>query len=57
MTEKLIRKVWIAVSAAALWGCGGASSYTAVDGVMLGTTLHITADVQEIGRASCRERV
>ena len=48
MTEKLIRKVWIAVSAAALWGCGGASSYTAVDGVMLGTTLHITADVQGV---------
>ena len=23
MTEKLIRKVWIAVSAAILWGCGG----------------------------------
>ena len=38
MAKKLIRKVWIAVSAAALWGCGGASSYTAVDGVMLGTT-------------------
>ena len=48
MTEKLIRKVWIAVSAAILWGCGGASSYTAVDGVMLGTTLHITADVQGV---------
>ena len=48
MTEKLIRKVWIAVSAAALWGCGGASSYTAVDGVMLGTTLHITAAVQGV---------
>ena len=48
MAKKLIRKVWIAVSAAALWGCGGASSYTAVDGVMLGTTLHITADVQGV---------
>ena len=48
MTEKLIRKVWIAVSAAILWGCGDASSYTAVDGVMLGTTLHITADVQGV---------
>ena len=48
MTEKLIRKVWIAVSAAILWGCGDASSYTAVDGVMLGTTLHITADMQGV---------
>ena len=48
MTEKLIRKVWIAVSAAILWGCGDASSYTAMDGVMLGTTLHITADVQGV---------
>ncbi len=29
-----------------LGDAGGASSYTAVDGVMLGTTLRITADVQ-----------
>ena len=60
MTEKLIRKVWIAVSAAALWGCGGASSYTAVDGVMLGTTLHITADVQGVSakpRRLCRSSI
>ncbi len=47
MAKKLIRKVWIAVSAAALWGCGGRLSRQR-DGVMLGTTLHITADVQGV---------
>ena len=32
--------------AAFLWGCGGKVSYTTVDGTMLGTTLHVVADVQ-----------
>lgn len=48
MAKKLIRKVWIAVSAAVLWGCGGTSPYIIVDGVMLGTTLHIVADVRGV---------
>lgn len=48
MAKKLIRGVWAAMSAAVLWGCGGSPSYTTVDGAMLGTTLHIVADVQGV---------
>ncbi|WP_295936036.1 FAD:protein FMN transferase [uncultured Alistipes sp.] len=47
MAKKLIRGICI-IAVAALSGCGVKSSYTVVDGVMLGTTLHIVADVQEV---------
>ncbi len=46
MVKKPIRALFAVVCAAAFWGCGGKSGYTTVDGVMLGTTLHVVADVQ-----------
>ena len=46
MVKKPIHALFAVVCAAAFWGCGGKSGYTTVDGVMLGTTLHVVADVQ-----------
>lgn len=48
MAKKTIRGVFAALCAAALWGCGGRTAYTTVDGTMLGTTLHVVADVQGV---------
>lgn len=46
MVKTLIFALLAALGAAALWGCSGKASYTTVEGVMLGTTLRIVADVQ-----------
>ena len=48
MAKKLIRGACAALFAAVLWGCGDGPSYTTADGVMLGTTLHIVADVRGV---------
>ena len=34
--------------ATAFWGCGRRPAYVSVDGVMLGTTLHVVADVRDV---------
>ena len=46
MVKKPVYALFAAIAAAAFWGCGGKPGYTDVDGVMLGTTLHVSADVQ-----------
>ena len=46
MVKTLIFALLATMCAAFLWGCGGKVSYTTVDGTMLGTTLHVVADVQ-----------
>ena len=46
MVKTLIFALLATMCATFLWGCGGKVSYTTVDGTMLGTTLHVVADVQ-----------
>ena len=46
MVKMLIFALLATMCATFLWGCGGKVSYTTVDGTMLGTTLHVVADVQ-----------
>lgn len=48
MGKKLMRAVPALLCTFALWGCGGKVAYTTVDGTMLGTTLHVVADVQGV---------
>lgn len=46
MRGKGLLAVCAVLAAAAFCGCAGRSSYTTVDGVMLGTTMHIVADIK-----------
>ena len=46
MVKTLIFALLATMCATFLWGCGGKVSYTTIDGTMLGTTLHVVADVQ-----------
>lgn len=48
MVKKGVCAGLIALAAAAFWGCGKGPVYTSVEGVMLGTTLHVTADVEGV---------
>lgn len=48
MRKKLMRALPALLCTVALWGCGGKAAYTTVDGTMLGTTLHVVADVQGV---------
>ena len=50
MVKTLIFALLATMCAAFLWGCGGKVSYTTVDGTMLGTTLHVVADVKGVSR-------
>lgn len=46
MRNKRVRSVFAVVAAMAFAACGNRVEYTTVDGVMLGTTLHVVADVR-----------
>ena len=48
MLKKGICGALAALAAAAFWGCGRHPAYVSVDGVMLGTTLHVVADVKGV---------
>lgn len=48
MGNKRVRGVCAVVAAVVLCACSGHPDYTTVDGVMLGTTLHVVADVREV---------
>ena len=48
MLKKGICGVLAALVAAAFWSCGRRPAYVSVDGVMLGTTLHVAADVRGV---------
>ena len=48
MGNKRVRGVWAVVAAVVLASCAGRPDYTTVDGVMLGTTLHVVADVRDV---------
>ena len=50
MVKTLIFALLATMCATFLWGCGGKVSYTTVDGTMLGTTLHVVADVKGVSR-------
>lgn len=48
MGNKRVRGAWAVVAAVFLASCAGHPDYTTVDGVMLGTTLHVVADVRDV---------
>lgn len=48
MLKKGICGALAVLVAAAFWGCGRRPAYVSVDGVMLGTTLHVVADVRDV---------
>lgn len=48
MREKRILLAVAGLFAAFLSGCSGKAEYTRVDGTMLGTTMHVTADVRDV---------
>ena len=49
MLKKNLCGLFAALFAAGFAGCGGGSrTYTVVDGTMLGTTLHVVADVEGV---------
>ena len=48
MGNKRVCGAWAVVAAVVLASCGGRPDYTTVDGVMLGTTLHVVADVRDV---------
>ena len=48
MGNKRVRGAWAVVAAVVLASCTGRPDYTTVDGVMLGTTLHVVADVRDV---------
>ena len=48
MGNKRVRGAWAVVAAVVLASCAGRPDYTTVDGVMLGTTLHVVADVRNV---------
>lgn len=48
MSSKKLCTGCIALLASLFAGCDGRHDYTSVDGVMLGTTLHIVADVRDV---------
>ena len=50
MVKTLIFALLATMCATFLWGCGGKVSYTTVDGTMLGTTLHVVADVKGVSQ-------
>lgn len=48
MLKKGICGALTVLVATAFWGCGRRPAYVSVDGVMLGTTLHVVADVRDV---------
>ena len=48
MLKKGICGALAVLVATAFWGCGRRPAYVSVDGVMLGTTLHVVADVRDV---------
>lgn len=50
MLKKSLYGIAAAVLAAALGGCAPRAPYTTVDGAMLGTTLHVSADVRGVDK-------
>ena len=48
MLKKGICGALAALVTVAFWGCGGRPAYVSVNGVMLGTTLHVVADVRGV---------
>lgn len=48
MLKKGICGALAALVTVAFWSCGGRTAYVSVDGVMLGTTLHVVADVRGV---------
>ena len=48
MLKKGICGALVVLVATAFWGCGRRPAYVSVDGVMLGTTLHVVADVRDV---------
>ena len=48
MLKKGICGALAVLVATAFWGCGRRPAYVSVDGVMLGTTLHVVADVKGV---------
>ncbi len=48
MGNKRVCGAWAVVAAVVLASCGSRPDYTTVDGVMLGTTLHVVADVRDV---------
>ena len=45
-----VRGTFAALVAAVLCGCGSEPDFVTVDGTMLGTTLHVVADVKGVSR-------
>lgn len=48
MMEKVVRRSIAALAAAVCCGCAAGPAYVTVDGAMLGTTLHVVADVRGV---------
>lgn len=48
MLKPLLRAAFAAAAAAICWGCDARRSYVEVGGAMLGTTMHIAADVRGV---------
>ena len=48
MLKKGICGALVVLVATAFWGCGRRPAYVSVDGGMLGTTLHVVADVRDV---------
>lgn len=48
MDKKGLCGAFAALAAVVCWGCAAGPEYTTVDGVMLGTTLHVSADVKGV---------
>lgn len=48
MGKKRLCATFAALAAVLCWGCAAGPDYTTVDGVMLGTTLHVAADVEGV---------
>lgn len=50
MGKKGLRAVFAALVGAVLCGCGSGPDFVTVDGTMLGTTLHVVADVKDVSQ-------
>lgn len=58
MKKSLFSRNWVVVLAAVVVGaCGEQPVYTTVDGTMLGTTLHVVADVRGVTARELRGRI
>lgn len=58
MKKSLFSRNWVVVLAAVVAGaCGEQPAYTTVDGTMLGTTLHVVADVRGVTARELRGRI